>query len=341
MYLYSSIEDHYLYAHRKINENEFVFPITGLNIEKKLEIGKCIFLPKDKFLKGEYPAAKNSLCWITQYFRNVNTIALVDTTSLNEDWYKYSDNGSIALQLLKQSIGAIYMALYSKAMRVDDERRIVISDLGQHEVDEGLNPCFTNHSIIRDNGAAKKLIMGSRDINSIVDILLNISKKMSQWYNKGNELNMKVLKCLELLYCLFNEIYSNERILKISAFLNFLFIEDDNYNIDSPVLLSRIIQVFNKYNLNIYDKLPEEFAESFELPKKPIEKLQEIYNDVRNRFSHGKINVYKEFTVINTVDYLLYKITFLEFLKLLMFDSKMSTLESSKALNLFINEINK
>ena len=130
------------YAHKSINEKAFIFPITGLYLStnKKLSVGNIDFVDR-VYLKNQL--IKKDLANNIQFiniFSKVNTFAVVDLSKFGEYKNVCKDGyNSLALQLLKQTIGAMYISIYNNKSNPDDERRIIISDKGMHEVDEGLN----------------------------------------------------------------------------------------------------------------------------------------------------------------------------------------------------------
>lgn len=180
------------------------FPITGILVTRELVIGKVKFINKEDSNKYQVLISKNY--FIQKHFKNVQSIAIINISGINTEGY--ADNATFALQLLKQSIGIVYIHIF----RIDDEKRIVISALGIHEVDEGLNPYFSENSYYNNDMSSNLM----RDIVSLIEPQITHMNKIAlECYASEDEMRKKVLKSLELLYYLYSEQYSNYRILKI------------------------------------------------------------------------------------------------------------------------------
>lgn len=148
--------------------------------------------------------------------------------------------------------------------------------------------------------------------------LETINFQMIKYYQNDNEFGNKILKSLEIIYCINNEIYSNERILKICATLNMLFKDNSGKDIDSNWIASQLNQLFNYYNIKIKEKIPKELMDEEMLKTKYTTLFIDNYKKIRNNFMHGIIDLYQEFTVINTTDYLFYIISLYELLNILI-----------------------
>lgn len=124
-------------------------------------------------------------------------------------------SNSLALQLVKQTIGAIYLGIYNKKLNPDCERRIAISNKGIHEVDEGLNPymaIYNGKYMVCPNNADEGLVATINDFDT--DNIYNAVKILSKTLKEKNEYEKKVCKVFEIVYSNFNECYSRERVLK-------------------------------------------------------------------------------------------------------------------------------
>lgn len=300
----------YLYAHKPSQDIEFYFPLTGISITQPLKIGKCEVIPISMFKEpNKFPRIMIS---------NITCVAktIVD---VSEKWKSVCDNYSIALQLTKQSIGALYLALYNSKNRSDDNRRIVISNVGKHELDEGLVIYRSESSLNNYTNISKTLFFDDKDQNSLfVSHLDVINAKMQEFYSKDCEFGNKILKALEIIYCINNEIYSNERILKVCASINMLFKDNSGKEIDCNWIASQLNQLFNYFSIDIKGKIPNELLDDSFSKTKYTFLFVDKYKKIRNNFMHGIIELYQEFTVINTVDYLFYIISLYELLNIMI-----------------------
>lgn len=340
-----------LYAHNIINSKKYLFPITGFEINDKIEIGNTIFFKKGTEINESIPQISHKL------FREVETLAFVDLENIPDIWKNKCDLSSIALQTLKQSIGVIYLAYYEVIGGIINEKRIVISNLNVHEIDEGLVPFTTEKEVVNFREPSKYLNMKLND--NLVTKIKSTCSVFNRVSNMTTEMECKVLKVIESLYYLNNEIYSLERILKICAFLNFVFVESKDDEKDFNKVASNVNQIFNYYDVDVLKNFS--LAEKFNLVEKlsSVEKLSgsenlrlakkiklnvimnEIHTEIRNKYSHGKIDLYQEFSVIHENQYNVFRIVIYELLKLLMFNKDFSEIKSSKELNEFVVKVNK
>ncbi|MBO6231980.1 MAG: hypothetical protein IK990_06525 [Ruminiclostridium sp.] len=315
-----------LYEHRGSNATVFYFPITGMIITQPLKIGKCDYIPLSLF-KEQIKLPQNMV-------ENISVIAKT-TVDVPENWIKNAiDNYSIALQLTKQSIGAIYLSIYNSKKRCDNNRRIVISPIGKHEVDEGLVIYQTNLSTRNTTDVSSTLFFSDKDASDLFLANLDtINNQILMYYSNNNEYGNKILKSLEIIYCINNEIYSNERILKICAALSMLFKADnDTKDVDSPWIASRLNQLFHYRSVNIIEKIPETVNCLKKTKKNYNEIFIDIYSRIRNSFMHGIIDPYQEFTVITTDEYLLYIVSLYELIDILILDGSFNSLQTTKEL---------
>lgn len=336
-----------LYAHNVNHEKIFIFPITGLIIEDTLSVGKVTFYNKEsfdtnlvKFDIGPFLKSK--------FLSKVTTLAVVNTNGLNEKWYEEiriletsnvdSDMLSIAIKLLRQSIGILYLVIYLTSKRVDDEKRIVISPLGEHEIEEGIIFYCTEANAYNKTSTSERLkIKGSEITTEKLDSLLKI---IDGYYTSDFELDIKKLNSLELLYCIQNEIYARERILKMCALISHIFLIDRKDNLNRTNLFNFVIQLFNYYGIDIYSKLPTDLinVERLQLKKKH-KYLEDIYENLRNSFMHGYFDLYGDFTPTVIEDLLTLKITTYELLNLLITNDDISKISTSSGLIEYIKEI--
>lgn len=100
------------YAHKPIQEKSFIFPITGL----QLDMNKSVFIGKVQFVDKVY-LEKNIISdelainiLFRRNFDNIKTFAIVDLSKYgNNIGLCQARNNSLALQIFKQTIGAIYL----------------------------------------------------------------------------------------------------------------------------------------------------------------------------------------------------------------------------------------
>lgn len=329
------------YAHRPIDEKSFIFPITGLLLttNKKLSIGNIDFVDRT-YLKSRIidRGLANDGNFI-DLFSRVNTFAVVDLSKFGDYKNVCNDgNNSLALQLLKQTIGVIYISIYNKKPSPDNERRIIISDKGVHEVDEGLNSymaIWNEKYHMCPNKVSELLIAKESDIDiknvqPIIDILSKNIKERTEFENK-------ICKALELVYSILIESYTSERVLKLTTLLNFIFNQSERHNFDSNFVGRKLKIIFN-----VIDK--KEFLE--EIPKyicpemlktKDISPIMvDIYSRVRNNFVHGKIDIFTELAVINLKDYIPLKLICFELIKSITTNKELINCKNTKEFDDYI-----
>ena len=331
------------YAHKQIQEQCFIFPITGLVLSnnESIKIGEIVFVNKkylennilDKFLVLDPNYDK--------LFNNVKTFAIVDLSKYGD----YKDlckdgNNSLALQILKQTIGAIYISIYIKKKKVDCERRIVISNKGLHEVDEGLNSYmafYKGEYYLCPNEVDKMLFCTSSDFE-----LYNIKKFiriLNKNYEEKSQYEQKICKALEIIYSIYNESYSRERVIKWAILLNYLFREDDDQNLESTDIGRKLRIIFNVIEeKKILENIPKYICPSSKKTKKISDIMIKIYSSVRNNLMQGKIDFYTEYSVCNLEDMIILKVTVIELLIIMCDDKYIDNCKTIKDFNLFVEK---
>ena len=134
------------YALKSDDSTNYVFPITGLLINDKLTIGDVTFY---NFNKLDYEKDKNLQVFAEHMnsLSTVNTIVYVDVSNVSSEWKdKCNNNLSIALMLIKQTIGLLYLTYY-EYKGYEDQKRIIISENNIHECEEGMGIFLANRSI--------------------------------------------------------------------------------------------------------------------------------------------------------------------------------------------------
>lgn len=177
---------------------------------------------------------------------------------------------------------------------------------------------------------SKTLFFDDNDRNTLFsDNIKLIDSKMEKFYSQDCEYGNKILKALEILYCINNEIYSNERILKICAAINMLFKDNSGKEIDSNWIAKQLNQLFNYFNVDIKGKVPDELVDDSFIKTKYTSLFVEDYKKIRNNFMHGIIDLYQEFTVIKTVDYLFYIISLYELINIMICKPQFQTVTTT------------
>lgn len=329
------------YAHRPISESSFIFPITGLQLamNTSLLVGNIEFVDRQYLINNVIDSDLALDFVFNRSFGEVKTFAVVDLSKYG----KYNGlckegNNSLALQIIKQTIGAIYLSIYLRRNNLTFERRIVISNKGVHEVDEGLNSymAINNGSyMVCPNEVDKALVGSCSDFN--LDNIRNIIKILDKSYNEKTEYEQKICKALEIVYSIYNESYSRERVIKWAILLNYLFREDNNHNLESTDIGRKLRIIFNVMEgKNILEKLPDFVQSKNRRTKKISEIMINIYSRVRNDLMHGKIDFYTEYAVCNLEDMIILKVTVIELLLIMVDDKYLNECETTKEFNSFV-----
>lgn len=333
------------YAHKPIQEKSFIFPITGLQLamDTSIFVGKVQFVDKIYLEKNiiNHELAINLL--FKRNFDNIKTFAIVDLT-------KYGDyagvcpagNNSLALQILKQTIGAIYLSMFNKKDgNLTFERRIVISNKAVHEVDEGLNPymvsIYDGNYKICPNEVDKALVGSCSDFD--LDNIKNIVTILEKNIKDKTEYEQKICKTLEVVYSIYNESYSRERVIKWAILLNYLFREDNKQSLDSPDIGRKLRIIFNVMEKKqILENIPRMLVSKPKKTKKISDIVIDIYSRVRNDLMHGKIDFYTEYAVCNLEDMLILKVIVMELLNIMSNDTYLNECKTIKEFDLYVEK---
>lgn len=329
------------YVHRPIDEEIFIFPITGLRLKNnELSIGCVKFVRKNYVrnnLKNKNTGKKAySSTEFNKKFKNINTFAIVELNKLGEYENKCEDgSNSLALQVLEQTIGAIYLSIYNKKERADDEKRIIISDKGFHEVDEGLNSYMAigmNGYDILSTRASEGLIANENDfdidnISGIIDILNKKIQDRTKFENK-------LCKSLEIIYGTFIESHAIDRVIKFVIILNYLFREDDNQKFKSNFIGRKLKIIFNTIdNKKIIELLPDYLHDNTNSTKKVSALITDIFSRIRNNVMHGKLELFKEYAILNTKDLIPLKVITMELIDSILSNEYLLSSKSTKEFN--------
>ncbi|ELC8424660.1 hypothetical protein QYB63_001224 [Clostridium perfringens] len=334
------------YSHKPIQEEKFIFPITGLSvgINKKISVGNIEFVDNQYLFNNIIDNELKLNKVFTKSFEGVKTFAIVDLRKYGNCLGLCKEgNNSLALQVLKQTIGAIYISIYLYRNNTDFERRIVISNKNIHEVDEGLNPylaCYKNKYMVIPNNVSEMLNASifDFDLNNISNIIELLNKNMKQ----KNEYEKRICKSLELIYSIYNESYSRERILKWSILLNYIFRESVNQNLDSNDIGRKLKLIFNIVEeKKILEKMDKYISPKEKNTKKISKIMKDIYSRVRNNLMHGKLDFYTEYAVCNLEDIITLKIIVLEVIVFMTNDNNINKFKDIKEFNEFIEKTGK
>lgn len=330
------------YTHKEINVEVFIFPITGLLIgdNNSISVGNIDFVDKVYLKDNIKDITLSYIISQSGRYNDIETFAIVDLNKFgdHENLCK-GGNNSLALQLLKQVIGAIYLSIYNKYKpQYDIEKRIVISDKGVHEVDEGLNDYifFNNYeyvNIIKNNAVDLIADINNFYIENISELNTIMKKKLKQ----RSELESKICKSLEIIYSVYSEPYTVERVIKFSIILNYIFKEYDEQKIDSPDIGRKIRILFNIISKNhILETIPEYMYTKGKKTKKISDVVIDIYTRIRNDIMHGKIDLYEEYAIINLEDYIPLKVIVMELINIIVNTKDIILCKDTKDMNKYI-----
>lgn len=334
---------HLPYANKPILENSFIFPITGLMLamNTSISVGNIDFVDREYLTKNVIDAELVFDSLFSNHFKNVKTFAVVDLSKYGDYRGLCKDgNNSLALQILKQTIGAIYLSIFIKRSNVDFERRIVISNKGIHEVDEGLNSylaIYKGKYMVCPNNVDQLLVGSCTDFD--LENISNVISILNKNYKEKNQYEQKICKALEIVYSIYNESYSRERVIKWAILLNYLFREDDNQSFDSPDIGRKLRIIFDVIeNKKILEDLPKYISPKSKKTKKISDVMINIYSKVRNNLMHGKIDFYTEYAVCDLEDMIILKVSVMELLIIMASDKFLKECDSIKSFNAFVEK---
>lgn len=332
------------YAHQKINEKKFIYPITGLDLSTthQLTIGKVTFISKEHFWSNVLDKELVEILNTKGIYSNTPTFAIVDLTNMGDIEDICTDgNNSIAMQLLKQTIGALYISIYSIKPTPDDERRIVISDVGIHEVDEGLNTYlvwYQGRYTYCQNEVKHYLVANSNDfcLKEIEKFIHILSKPMST----RNEYESKISKALEILYSTLNEPYTRERVIKLSIMLNFIFRDNGDANLEITHIAGKLRVIFNIIQPKLILEAIPNYICSGKTTKKISATVIDIYSRIRNEVMHGRVDLQTEYAICNIDDYICLKVIVMETLLFMVTELINEKCIDTASFNCWIDEEN-
>lgn len=334
----------YGYGHIVINASKFIFPITSFALKEntKLVIGNVDFVDfvylKNNLIKDK----SNYIKQFEELFKNINTYAIIDLSKFGD--YKdlcEAGNNSLALQILKQTIGALYISIYfnyKKLGEYDCERRIVISDSGVNIVDEGLSSYVSiNNDRYTFNAysISKSLFTSEADLD--LDSIKPILEIMKKEINIRNQYENKICKSLEIIYSIINENSSRERVFKWPIIWNYLF-REDNGDININFITKKLKAIFNIISpQKILEQIPNKLVNNLNDTSKISKIVEDIYIKIRNKIMHGHIRLYEEYTVCTIENIIIYKVITLELIHTLCQNEFLESCTSTNELNKFIS----
>lgn len=323
MYNFNFIEKVIPPIHRPINEFIFVFPINGIDMSdiEEIKIGYVTFLDK-VIAKSKYN--------VDNFDFNAETYALVDLSKQTFILQYQNGLNSIALKILKETIGFINIAIYDR-WRLDKERKIMISNINKHILEEGLIQYLSinNNNVIRIENTrfnAIDLTITTSEIKSLKYMNKNWIRLLEQNFEERSELHKKLLKALEYIYYVSNEIYASERIIKYFIVLNNIFKVDGIY-LNRKGIAKYLNLVFSRV------KPIQIFSGNFN------REFEALYDGIRNNIMHGILNLDNEEGMIDRIDFHNLKVVFYELLISLTESDDIFILNTTKDLNSFLESL--
>lgn len=323
MYNFNFIEKIIPPIHRPINEFVFVFPINGIDMSdiEEIDIGYVTFLDKVT-AKSKYN--------VDNFDFNAETYALVDLSKQTFILQYQNGLNSIALKILKETIGYINIAIYDR-WRLDKERKIMISNINKHILEEGLIQYLSinNDNIIRIENTrfnAVDLTITTSEIKALKYMNKNWIRLLEQNFGERSELHKKLLKALEYIYYISNEIYASERIIKYFIVLNNIF-KIDGIDLNRKGIAKYLNLVFSRV------KPIQIFSGNFN------REFEALYDGIRNNIMHGKLNLDNEEGMIDSNDFHNLKVLFYELLISLTESDDIFMLNTTKDLNTFLEAL--
>ena len=190
-------------------------------------------------------------------------------------------------------------------------------------------------SIIYANNVSELLIAKEEDldIKNIEEFIKILNKNIEE----KTEFETKICKSLELVYSIFIESYTSERVFKLTTLLNFIFNESEKHDFKSQFIGRKLKIIFTVIDKKCFlENIPAYICSRGLLTKDISEITRNVYSNVRNKLMHGKIDVFTEFAVINLEDYIPLKIISLELLKAIVSDKKIVDCKNTKEFNEYV-----
>lgn len=323
MYNFNFIEKIIPPVHRPINSNIFVFPIHGIDMSviKEMNIGYVTFIDKVT-AKSKYN--------VDNFDFNTETYALVDLSKQTFQLQYHNGLNSIALKILKETIGYINITIYDR-LSLDKERKIMISNINKHILEEGLIRYLSLNSdnVIKIENTrfdTVDLTMTTSEIGLLKYMNKNWIKLLEQNFEERSELHKKLLKGLEYIYYISNEIYASERIIKYFIVLNNIF-KVDGIDLNRKGIAKYLNLIFSRV------KPIQVFRGNFN------REFESLYDGIRNNIMHGILNLDNEEGMIDSNDFHNLKVLFYELLISLTETDDIFILNTTKDLNLYLESL--
>jgi hypothetical protein len=323
MYNFNFIEKIIPPVHRPINKFVYVFPINGMDMSKieEMKIGYVTFM--DKIIaKTRYN--------IDNFDFNADTYALVDFSKQAFKLHYQNGMNSIALKILKETIGFINIVLYDR-LSLDKERKIMISNINKHILEEGLIRYLSINSddVINVENArfdTVDLTMTTSEMRLLKYNNKNWIDLLEQNFEDRSELHKKLLKGLEYIYYISNEIYASERIIKYFIVLNNIF-RVDGVDLNRKGIAKYLNLIFSRVKpIQVFHG---NFNREFEV----------LYDGIRNNIMHGILNLDGEEGLIDSNDFHSLKVLFYELLIAITESDDIFVLNTTKDLNSYLESL--
>lgn len=300
------------------NNDCFVFPVTGLEVDDSISIGG-VTIYNYSTITEQIEQLKPFYAELIK-FPYLKTIAHVNVKNVPKVWEEHCNNKlSIALMMLKQTIGFFYLTYY-EYKGYADSKRIIISSNNIHESEEGMDLFFCPDGNTYFQNISEYLFLKidkeySKILYSRVELFLEL-------YKMDTDLKVCILKQFEFLYDILNEIHSVERVYKMAAFLQVMFLKDSGQSFNyCAAKLKVFLLEMNQVKINTFGK-----------HGKLNKTLCDLYEKIRNKYSHGCIDLYNEFNVINSSDYFVFYQVYMETLILLAYNVDFYKMDTNKDL---------
>ena len=310
-------------VHNSINNFVFIFPINGIDMSdaKELKIGYVTFMDK-VITKCKYN--------VDNFEFDAETYALVDLSKQTFKLQYHNGLNSIALKILKETIGFLNISVYNR-LSLDKERKIIISNISKHMLEEGLIRYLSinNDKVIKIENTrfdTVDLTMTTSEITLLKHMNKNLIKLLEQNFEDRSELHKKLLKGLEYIYYISNEIYASERIIKYFIVLNNIF-KVDGIDLNRKGIAKYLNLVFSRV------KPIQVFSGNFN------RQFEALYDGIRNDIMHGILKLDNEEGMINIHDYHNLKVLFYELLISLTESDEIFELNTTKDLNSYLETL--
>lgn len=323
MYNFNFIKKITAPVHKPINNYIFIFPINGIDmgVVGEVNIGYVTFMDKG-IAKCKYN--------VDNFDFNAEAYAIVDLSKQTFKLQYHNGLNSIALKILKETIGFLNVSVFDR-LSLDKERKIIISNISKHILEEGLIQYLSinNDDVIKIENTRFEtvdLTMTTSEIRLLNRMNKNWIKLLEQNFEDRSELHKKLLKGLEYIYYISNEVYASERVIKYFIVLNNIF-KVDGIDLNRKGIAKYLNLVFSRVKrIHVFNG---NFNREFEY----------LYDGIRNKIMHGILNLDNEEGMIDTNDYHNLKVLFYELLISLTESDEIFVLNTTKDLNSYLETL--